>query len=208
MLWTPKLVGSRSGRPARSLCLRSWGLGSWWPEGHYSSFCEWGNWGPRERTEVLSHTLVSWAGAGRGPYSLSCVLSFKGVFDSLFAEPGWTHSFFIPPPPHSQPQGLCLGEFGRDYNLEILVTGLELCSLPLENKVIQRVQFQCPCGLGIYFFFCHLGPSLVCKNWASDSMITSRFLVCDCPHSHFFSSSTYFCLPKGFQAASIRSLTG
>lgn len=135
--------------------------------------------------------------------SLSCLLSFKGVFDSLSAEPGWTHSFSIPPPPRLQPQGLCLGEFGRDYNLEILVTGLELCSLHLENKVVQRVQFWCPCGLGIYF-----SAILVCKNQASDSMINSRFLVWDCHHSHSFSVSTYFCLPKGFQAASIRSLTG
>ena len=91
--------------------------------------------------------------------TLSCLLSFKGVFDSLSAEPGWTHSFTIPLPPRSQPQGLCLGEFGREYNLEILVTGLELCSLHLENKVIRRVQFWCPWGLEIYFsaiYACHL----------------------------------------------------
>lgn len=105
--------------------------------------------------------------------------SFKGVFDSVSAEPGLTHSFSVNP----HPQGLCFGEFGRRYNLEIIVTGLELCALHFENKVIKMVQLEFVCGLGIYFFYCHLCLWLVCKNQASASLVTPRFLACDSPTS-------------------------
>lgn len=103
--------------------------------------------------------------------------SFKGVFDSVSAELDLTHSFSVSP----HPQGLCFGEFGRGYNLEIIVTGLELCASRFENKVIKMVQLECVCGLGIYFFYCHLCLWFVCKTHASASLITPRFLASDSP---------------------------
>lgn len=107
-------------------------------------------------------------------------LSFKGVFDSVSAEPCLTF-LLHPPHPTPHPQGLCLGEFGRGYNLEITVSRLEPCALHFEDRVIKMVQFEFVCGLGIYFFYCHSCLWLVCKNQASDSLITPRFLTNDSP---------------------------
>lgn len=104
-------------------------------------------------------------------------LSFKGVFYSVPAGPGLTHSFSTHPHPGALPRRIWEGiKLKRS-----LFLGLNLVLLHLENKVIKMVQFEFVCGLGICFFYCHLCLWLVCKNQASDSLITPRLLACDSP---------------------------
>lgn len=171
-MW-PKVVGSRrTSKLASSACLRStgWGLGG---QSDLLPHCTGEETGPRERDRLaLSHLCqLSW--------NWAVANSLSKVFLILFLLSLAWHSFSTHPTPH--PQGLCLGEFGRGYNLEITVSRLEPCALHFEDRVIKMVQFEFVCGLGIYFFYCHSCLWLVCKNQASDSLITPRFLTNDSP---------------------------
>lgn len=57
---------------------------------------------------------------------------FKGIFDSVCSEPGLTQSSpFAPTPP-----GAVLWVIWEGTGLRDLVSGLELCTLHFENKMI------------------------------------------------------------------------